>query len=81
MGRLPEAEAALQQAVAIDAKSPDTIANLIVLNTLLGKKDETAQLKSQLEGIDKEHHVLADWREKREEFERAKAKYTPKFEA
>lgn len=40
LGRLPEAEAALQQAIEIDPKSPDTIANLIVLHTLLGKKDD-----------------------------------------
>jgi coatomer protein complex subunit epsilon len=80
LGRLPEAEAALQQAVEIDHKAPDTIANLVVLNTLLGKKDETAQLKQQLQSVDKEHRQLMDWQEKRAEFERAKAKYTPKFE-
>lgn len=80
LGRLPEAEAALEQAVSVDANSADTIANLIVLNTLLGKKDEVASLKAQLEGVDKEHKALSDWEEKRQEFEKAKAKYTPKFE-
>lgn len=81
LGRLPEAQAALQQALELDPKAADTIANLIVLNTLLGKKDETAQLKQQLEAVDKEHRLLADWQEKRAEFQRAMGKYTPKFEA
>ncbi|KAF2470123.1 coatomer subunit epsilon [Lindgomyces ingoldianus] len=80
LGRLPEAEAALNQAIALDSNSADTIANLIVLNTLLGKKDETTQLRSQLEKVDAEHKALADWKEKKEEFEKAKAKYSPKFE-
>lgn len=65
----------------LDAKNADTLANLIVLNTLLGKKEEVAQLKEQLTGVDSEHRALADWAEKKQEFERAKAKYTPKFEA
>ncbi|KAF2181904.1 coatomer subunit epsilon [Zopfia rhizophila CBS 207.26] len=80
LGRLPEAEAALQQAITLDPNSADTVANLIALNTLLGKKEETEQLKAQLENADAEHRALADWREKKEEFEKAKAKYTPKFE-
>lgn len=52
-----------------------------MLNTLLGKKDEVVQLKSQLAGVNSEHKALTDWAEKKQEFERAKAKYTPKFEA
>jgi coatomer protein complex subunit epsilon len=80
LGRLPEAEAALQQAIAIQPRSADTIANLIVLNTLLGKKAETQQLKEQLAGADKEHRALKDWAEKKEEFARAAGKYAPKFE-
>ncbi|KAJ4305835.1 hypothetical protein N0V90_001367 [Kalmusia sp. IMI 367209] len=81
LGRLPEAEAALQQAVQLDAQNADTLANLIVLNTLLGKKEEVTGLKEKLAGVDSEHKVLTDWAEKKQEFERAKAKYTPKFEA
>lgn len=60
--------------------SADTIANLIVLNTLLGKTKETAELKEQLAKADKEHRALADWKEKKSEFEKAAAKYAPKFE-
>lgn len=80
LGRLPEAEAALQQAVALDGQNPETIANLLVLNTLLGKKDEVAGLKQKLAAVDSEHTVLTGWAKKKQEFELAKAKYTPKFE-
>lgn len=37
LGRLPEAEAALQQAVQRDANDSEAIANSIVLNVLTGK--------------------------------------------
>ncbi|KAF2005761.1 hypothetical protein P154DRAFT_518480 [Amniculicola lignicola CBS 123094] len=80
LGRLPEAEAALQEAINLDDSSADTIANLIVLNVLLGKKEEAATLRAKLQEADKDHRALADWREKKEEFEKAKAKYVPKFE-
>ncbi|KAF3049268.1 hypothetical protein E8E11_001028 [Didymella keratinophila] len=80
LGRLPEAEAALQQAIEIDPKSADTIANLVVLNTLLGKTEETAQLKQQLQSVDAQHRAVQDWAEKKSDFQKAAAKYTPKFE-
>jgi coatomer protein complex subunit epsilon len=51
-----------------------------VLNTLLGKTKETQELKTQLASADKEHRALKDWAEKKGEFEKAAAKYTPKFE-
>ena len=80
LGRLPEAEAALQQAIELDRGNADTIANLVVLNTLLGKRDEAAGLKQKLATVDEEHRMLGDWKEKKEEFEKARSKYTPKFE-
>ncbi|KAL6708530.1 hypothetical protein ACN47E_002511 [Coniothyrium glycines] len=80
LGRLPEAEAALQQALSIDSAGADTIANLIVLNTLLGKKAEAEQLTVQLKSVSKGHRAVLDWEEKKEEFKKASAKYTPKFE-
>lgn len=51
-----------------------------MLNILLGKKEEAATLKEKLAGVDAEHKVLSDWAEKKADFEKAKAKYTPKFE-
>ncbi|KAH7386099.1 coatomer subunit epsilon [Pyrenochaeta sp. MPI-SDFR-AT-0127] len=80
LGRLPEAEAALQQALALDANSADTIANLIVLNTLLGKKEETIQLKQQLQAASSQHSAIQDWADRKEEFKKAAGKYSPKFE-
>jgi coatomer protein complex subunit epsilon len=80
LGRLPEAEAALQQAVEVDEKNADTLANLIVLNTLLGKREEVKGLKEKLAGVDGEHKLLREWEEKKSEFEKARTKYTPKFE-
>lgn len=81
LGRYDEAQAALQQAVELNPNSADTIANLIVLNTLLGKKGEVEQLKQQLAIVDAKHPQLSDWEEKRAEFQRATSRYTPKFEA
>jgi coatomer protein complex subunit epsilon len=46
----------------------------------LGKKEETAQLKQQLQSTNAEHRAVKDWAEKKEEFQKAAAKYTPKFE-
>jgi coatomer protein complex subunit epsilon len=51
-----------------------------VLNTLLGKKEESQKLKSQLESAHSEHKAVADWAEKKQEFARAASKYSPQFE-
>lgn len=76
--RFPESQAALEQAVALDAEAPDALANLIVLNTIQG--NETKGLVERLRGVKPEHAFLVDVEGKREEFERARMKYTPKFE-
>lgn len=44
LGRLPEAEAALQQAMQIDSRDAEAIANTIVLSVLSGK--DTTDLMS-----------------------------------
>ncbi|OJD34206.1 coatomer subunit epsilon [Diplodia corticola] len=79
LGRYPEAEAALQQALALDPQSADVLANTIVLNTVLGK--DTTELKSKLEQVDPKHPFLVEATAKKDAFEAAQAKYTPKFEA
>lgn len=79
LGRYPEAEAALQQAIALDPKSPDVLANTIVLNTVLGK--DTTEQKKALEEVDPKHPFLVEVAAKKDAFEAAQAKYTPKFEA
>jgi coatomer protein complex subunit epsilon len=42
LGRLPEAEAALQQVLEKDPSNVEAISNSIVLNTLLGKNTSEA---------------------------------------
>ncbi|KAL0254553.1 hypothetical protein SLS55_010030 [Diplodia seriata] len=79
LGRYPEAEAALQQALALDPQNADVLANTIVLNTVLGK--DTAELKAALEQVDPKHPFLTEVTAKKDAFEAAQAKYTPKFEA
>jgi coatomer protein complex subunit epsilon len=78
LGRLPEAESAFEQALALDSKNADVLANQIVLNTVLGK--DTTEAKKGLAAADKNHVSLVDWSEKKDEFAKACAKYNPKFE-
>ncbi|KAF2422756.1 putative coatomer subunit epsilon [Tothia fuscella] len=79
LGRLPEAEAAFEQALQLEPENGDVLANLIVLNTILGK--DTTDAKSSLERIKADHMLLVDFTEKRSEFDKACDKYSPKFEA
>jgi len=51
-----------------------------VLNTLLGKVKETDELKARLAKVDGGHRAVRDWKEKKGEFGKAAAKYSPKFE-
>ncbi|KAG9228874.1 coatomer epsilon subunit-domain-containing protein [Amylocarpus encephaloides] len=79
LGRLEEAEAALQQAVAKDPIQADLLANSIVLNAIAGK--DTKELKSSLSSIAPEHHFLADLHEKSSLFDKAATKYSSKVAA
>ena len=76
LGRLPEAEAALQQAVQKDADDVDAIANSIVLDVILGK--DTSEHTSSLEGIAPEYPILVDLQEKSSLFDQAAGKYSAK---
>ena len=80
MGRLPEAETALQQVLALDAQNADALANEAVLRTIMGQETEAASAREKLGGVDKEHPFLVELERKRELFEAAAAKYSPKFE-
>jgi len=55
----------------------DVLANAIVLNTLLGRSDEVERLKGEL---GEDHALKKDLAAKREAFESAMSKYSPKFE-
>lgn len=55
------------------------LANVIVLNTILGK--DTSELREKLKSVDPAHELLRGTEEKMSAFEEARLKYTPKFEA
>lgn len=94
LGRLEEAEAALQQALSKDPNSAEVIANLIVLNVIAGKdaKELTAYVSCldtygrrtltccnrSLASNAPNHHFLTDLQEKSELFDKAATKYSAK---
>jgi len=77
LGRLPEAEAALQQAMQLDPESEDVVANLVVLNTMLGK--DTKEQLDTLRRINPSHQLLGGLEEKNQEFGKALEKYSPRI--
>ncbi|KAK7529613.1 coatomer epsilon subunit-domain-containing protein [Phyllosticta citribraziliensis] len=78
LGRLPEAEAALQQALSLEPANPDALANTVVLYTVLGK--DAHDVKAELAKVAPKHPFLTDVAAKKDAFAAAQAKYTPKFE-
>ncbi|KAI9799753.1 MAG: hypothetical protein M1833_003872 [Piccolia ochrophora] len=79
LGRLPEAEAALQQALEREPKNADAIANSVVLAVVGGK--DTGELVSSLRNVDPDHPFLRDLQEKSELFDKAATKYSPSVAA
>ncbi|KAK7509732.1 coatomer epsilon subunit-domain-containing protein [Phyllosticta citriasiana] len=78
LGRLPEAEAALQQALALEPANPDALANTVVLYTVLGR--DASEQKAELAKVAPGHPFLTDVAAKKDAFAAAQAKYTPRFE-
>lgn len=78
MGRIEEAETALEQALTLEPDNSTAIANKFVLDTIAGK--DTSETRAKLQSVDKENEILADISAKREAFQAATAKYNPKFE-
>lgn len=77
LGRYPEAEVALQQALEKDATNQDALANSAVLYSILGDDAKVQEIKSKL---DSESELIKGLTEKKSAFDAACAKYTPKFE-
>lgn len=89
---MPEAEAALQQAIQKNQEDVDAIVNLIVLNIILGKGKEDLEslvlmefflsamsnLNRSLKMVSPEHPLLLDLQEKSLLFDQASAKYSAK---
>ncbi|KAF2153869.1 hypothetical protein K461DRAFT_223195 [Myriangium duriaei CBS 260.36] len=80
LGRLPEAEVALQQAVGLAANDPDALANQAVLNTILGKQEEVDAAVGKLQAADPSHPFITEISKRKSAFDAAASKYTPKFE-
>ena len=78
LGRYPEAETALQQVLQSDPQNVDALANQAVLNTILGREEDA---RKSLQGIKKSHPIVQDAARRKEMFDAACAKYSPKFEA
>lgn len=81
MGRVEEAEAALNQALALEPENTVALANKLVLDTIAGRdvsgtRGKLEALGSAGEGWD----VMGDLEAKREGFKVAMGKYSPKFE-
>lgn len=77
LGRLPEAEVALQMALEGDGEDEGALANSVVLYDILGDEGKVVECKAKL---GKESELLRGLEEKRALFEAACAKYSPKFE-
>lgn len=79
LGRIEEAEVALQQALQKTPADPDALANMLVLETIAGKEDAGGM--DSLRKADPAHPLLVDLDEKSSLFDRAAAKYTAKVGA
>ena len=93
LGRLSEAEAALQEVIQRDARDVEAIANSVVLNVILGRNTgEVESLVSQphspsqmvlmfprsLKDVAPDHPFLADLEDKESLFDLAATKYAAK---
>ncbi|KAI9715387.1 MAG: hypothetical protein M1812_006032 [Candelaria pacifica] len=76
LGRIPEAEAALQQALQKDPKDGNVLANTIVQNVISGK--EVGELVESLRSTAPQHAFLTDLEEKNALFDKAASKYSAK---
>ncbi|TGZ85537.1 hypothetical protein EX30DRAFT_361363 [Ascodesmis nigricans] len=82
LGRYPEAESGLEQALEKNPADPEALANSIVLGILAGKSVEEQNVHaSNLEKAAPSHPYLTDLAEKSELFDTAAARYTPKIGA
>ncbi|KAL7914895.1 coatomer subunit epsilon [Trichoderma velutinum] len=76
LGRLEEAQSALDQAIQKDSKNADGIANLLVLNSISG--NNTEELVESLKKASPNHQLLLDLEEKSSLFDKAAEKYSAK---
>ncbi|KAI2620305.1 coatomer epsilon subunit-domain-containing protein [Hypomontagnella submonticulosa] len=79
LGRVEEAQSALEQAVQKQPDYAEAIANLLVLTVITGK--DVSELTSTLKKVAPKHLFLVDLEEKSELFDKAAAKYSAKVSA
>lgn len=81
LGRYPEAEVALQTALERDGDDVDALANAAVLYGILGDEAKVVEIRGRLATAKGgESEFLRGLEEKKEAFDVACAKYSPKFE-
>ncbi|KAM6486934.1 coatomer subunit epsilon [Trichoderma sp. SZMC 28011] len=76
LGRLEEAQSALEQAIQKDPTNADGIANHVVLNSISG--NNTEELLESLKKASPNHQLLLDLEEKSSLFDKAAEKYSTK---
>ncbi|KAF3058235.1 Coatomer subunit epsilon-1 [Daldinia childiae] len=82
LGRVEEAQSALEQAVQKQPEYAGAIANLLVLSIITGKDAAAvSELTSSLKKAAPEHTFLVDLEEKSESFDKAAAKFSAKVSA
>ncbi|TIA30202.1 hypothetical protein D6C78_09743 [Aureobasidium pullulans] len=83
LGRYPEAETALQQALDIEPDNTTALANDVVLFTATGDVERAAEMKKKLQGTKggEETELLQGLAAKKEAFDAACEKYQPKYGA
>ncbi|KAG6009063.1 hypothetical protein E4U21_003395 [Claviceps maximensis] len=76
LGRLEEAQSALEQALQKDPQNVDAVANMLVLQVVSGRDD--SEYVELLQKADPKHQLLVDMDEKSALFDQAATKYTAK---
>ncbi|KAI1875347.1 hypothetical protein JX265_004405 [Neoarthrinium moseri] len=79
LGRVEEAQSALELAIQKEPEYAEAIANLLVLTVVIGK--DPTDLKAALQKAAPSHPFLTDLEEKSALFDKAAAKYSPKVSA
>ncbi|KAH0498238.1 hypothetical protein TgHK011_005503 [Trichoderma gracile] len=77
LGRLEEAQSALEQALQKDPTNAEGIANLVVLNSIAGNSNAEEVFES-LKKVNPHHQLVLDLEEKSSLFDKAAAKYSAK---
>ena len=78
LGRIPEAQAALEQALERDSGDVEALANLCVLQIVAGKAVEAKEAQGRLEKVKGGHMMLEELAEKGRLFDEAAKRYSAK---